>query len=213
MQGEDRVYCTIINTPDNLVLAGQPQACERVIKKLAVSAMSLNMSNVIHSPPAATSYNAMVELYTLAVSERIQTQMYSSSCYLPVPQFSKAIANSIAKCLCDRVDLPRLINTLHQQGARIFIEMGPGRSLCTWVDKILNANANEHANENANINTTENDDSQLDNAHEKHVAIPVNAKGTSEELTYFRALAKLVSHGVDVDLESLFSGSIVVQKQ
>ncbi len=187
--GEDRVYCTIINTPDSLLIAGFPEACERVIKNLGVRAMPLNMANAIHSAPAFKEYAHMEALYTMDVTERIQTKMYSSSCYLPVPQRSKAIANSISKCLCDQVDFPRLVNTLYNKGARVFIEMGPGRSLCSWVDKILK----EHE-------------------AKPHVSVPVNAKGTSDELTYIRALAKLVSHGVKVELDSLFNGSIVVQK-
>ncbi len=186
-EGEERVYCTIINTPDSLLLGGFPADCLRVIKKLGVRAMPLNMANAIHSAPAKIEYDDMVELYTMDVTPRLQTKMYSSSCYLPIPQMSKAIAHSVAKCLCDRVDFPRLVNTLHDKGARVFIEMGPGRSLCSWVDKIL-------------------DDEK------PQVAVPVNAKGTSDELTYFRAIAKLVSHGVKLDLNRLFNGSIIVHK-
>jgi len=192
-EGEDRVYCTIINTPDSLLLAGYPEACLRVIKKLGVRAMALNMANAIHSAPAKKEYNDMVELYTMDVTERIKTKMYSSSCYLPVPQMSKAIANSVAKCLCDIVDFPRLINTMHDKGARVFIEMGPGRSLCSWVDKILDHQAG------------------IENQEKSRVSVPVNAKGTSDELTYLRAIAKLTSHGVKLDLETLFNGSIVVR--
>ena len=186
-EGEERVYCTIVNTPDSLLLGGYPADCLRVIKKLGVRAMPLNMANAIHSAPAKIEYDDMVDLYTMDVTERLKTKMYSSSCYLPVPQMSKAIAHSVAKCLCDRVDFPRLINTMHDKGARVFIEMGPGRSLCSWVDKMLND-------------------------EKSHVAVPVNAKGTSDELTYFRAVAKLVSHGVKLDLNRLFNGSIIVHK-
>jgi PfaB family protein len=186
-EGEERVYCTIVNTPDSLLLGGYPADCLRVIKKLGVRAMPLNMANAIHSAPAKIEYNDMVELYTMDVTERLKTKMYSSSCYLPVPQMSKAIAHSVAKCLCDRVDFPRLINTMHDKGARVFIEMGPGRSLCSWVDKMLGD-------------------------EKSHVAVPVNAKGTSDELTYFRAIAKLVSHGIKLDLNRLFNGSIIVKK-
>ncbi|GIC78605.1 PfaB family protein [Moritella sp. F3] len=190
---EDRVYCTIINTPDSLLLAGYPEACQRVIKNLGVRAMALNMANAIHSAPAYAEYDHMVELYHMDVTPRINTKMYSSSCYLPIPQRSKAISHSIAKCLCDVVDFPRLVNTLHDKGARVFIEMGPGRSLCSWVDKII-ANG--------------------DNGNQKqssHVSVPVNAKGTSDELTYIRAIAKLISHGVNLNLDSLFNGSILVK--
>jgi len=202
-EGEDRVYCTIINTPDSLLLAGYPEDCLRVIKKLGVRAMPLNMANAIHSAPANKEYDDMVELYTMEVMPRLVTKMYSSSCYLPIPQLSKAIAHSVAKCLCDRVDFPRLINTLYDKGARVFIEMGPGRSLCSWVDKTLDFT------DKSVIDAT----NDTERANKSRVAVPVNAKGTSDELTYLRAIAKLTSHGVKLDLQTLFNGSIIVQKK
>ncbi len=207
-EGEERVYCTIVNTPDSLLLGGYPADCLRVIKKLGVRAMPLNMANAIHSAPAKMEYDDMVELYTMDVTARLKTKMYSSSCYLPVPQMSKAIAHSVAKCLCDRVDFPRLINTMHDKGARVFIEMGPGRSLCSWVDKILDF---DDSSKNGLSNQ---ESSQIANqvAHKARVSVPVNAKGTSDELTYVRAVAKLVSHGVKLDLHRLFNGSIIVKK-
>jgi PfaB family protein len=183
------------------LLAGYPADCLRVIKKLGVRAMPLNMANAIHSAPANKEYDDMVELYTMDVMPRLATKMYSSSCYLPVPQLSKAIAHSVAKCLCDRVDFPRLINTLHNKGARVFIEMGPGRSLCSWVDKILDFTAESPVD--SAVDT--------DSANKARVAVPVNAKGTSDELTYLRAIAKLTSHGVKLDLQTLFNGSIIVK--
>lgn len=185
-KGEDRVYCTIINTPDSLVLGGEPEACQRVIKRLGVRAMVLDMANAIHSPPAQQEYANMVELYTMEVPERKPTQLYSSSCYLPIPQRTKSIANSIAKCLCDPVDFPRLINTLYDKGARVFLEMGPGRSLCSWLEKTLHHEGKK-----------------------PHVSVPVNAKGTSDELTLLRALAKLLSHGVKLDISRLYYGSLL----
>ena len=204
-EGEDRVYCTIVNTPDSLLVAGYPEDCLRVIKKIGVRAMPLNMANAIHSAPANKEHDDMVKLYTMDVTPRLTTKMYSSSCYLPIPQLSKAIAHSVAKCLCDRVDFPRLINTLHDKGARVFIEMGPGRSLCSWVDKTLDYTEKSAAGSSAN--------SSKESANKARVAVPVNAKGTSDELTYLRAIAKLTSHGVKLDLQTLFTGSIVVAKK
>jgi len=130
----------------------------------------------------------MLELYSMPVTKRITTNMLSSSCYLPVPQLQKAMAVSIAKCLCEPVDFPRLINYLADKGSRVFIEMGAGRSLCSWTDKILKTTNCEH-----------------------HISVPVNAKGTDDQLTYARAVAKLVSFGVAINIESFFSGSLLVQ--
>ena len=193
--GEPRVYCTIVNSPDNVLLAGYPSDCLRVIDKLGVRAMPMNMANAIHSQPAKAEYDEMVSLYTMPVNKRLSTKLYSSSCYLPVPQLSKAIANSIAKCLCDRVDFPRLVNSLYNQGARVFIEMGAGRSLCTWLDKSL-----QHQQ-------------SLDGIKRLSTSVAINAKGVGDELSYFRAVAKLVSHGVVLDLNNLFYGSMIIKMQ
>ncbi len=194
--GEDRVFTTIVNTPDNLLIGGYPEACERVIKKLGIRSMAMDMPNAIHSAPAQADYPDMEKLFTMDVTERIDTKMLSSSCYLPIPHRSRAIANSVAKCLCDSVDFPRLINALYGRGSRIFIEMGAGRSLCSWTDKILSKQGKED---------------QTTVPH-NHASIPVNAKGTADELTYLRAVAKLVSHGVQLNLDRVFNGSIIVYK-
>ena len=187
-EDEDRVYTTIINTPDSLVIGGDPDACQRVIKRLGVRGMALDMANAIHSPPAFKEYEHMEALYTLDVNERINTKLYSSSCYLPVPQRSKSIANSIAKCLCDPVDFPRLVNAMFDKGARLFVEVGPGRSLTSWTDKII---ANDEARHEA-----------------AHASLPINAKGTADEVTLCRAAAKLISHGSPMDVKAFYQGSI-----
>ena len=189
IQNDERVFVTIINTPESLVIGGYPEDCLKVIKRLGVRAMPMKMANAIHSKPAYQEYDNMLELYRMAVTERIKTKMISSSCYLPIPQMEKAISVSIAKCLCEVVDFPRLINALSDRGASVFIEMGAGRSLSSWTDKILKG------------------------GHEQseHLTVSINAKGTNDQLTYARAVAKLVSYGVKMNIESFFTGSIIKQ--
>ncbi|MCG6201215.1 PfaB family protein [Psychromonas antarctica] len=181
-----RVYITIINTAESLVIAGYPADCLAVIARLGVRVMPLNVANAIHCAPAYQHYQPMVDLYNIELATRIESKCYSSSCYLPVPFNQKAIAVSIAKCLCDPVDFPRLINALAKK-ASVFIEMGAGRVLSVWADKILN-------------------DSDLAGAH---LCVAMNAKGSSDQYTFIRALAKLVSFGISADLHSFFNGTII----
>jgi len=179
----DRVYITIINSAESVVIAGYPADCLAVSARLGVRAIALNVANAIHSPPACQEYAQMVELYSMALGSRSNTRFYSTSCYLSVPFNKKAIAVSVAKCLCDPVDFPRLINTLYQQGASVFIEMGAGRALSGYTDKILHSRP--------------------------HLCVAINGKGCDEQLSYAQALAKLVSFGVKANLESFFYGSII----
>ena len=183
----ERVYITLINTPESLVIAGYPADCLAVAKRLAVRAIPLNVQNVIHCEPACQQYQQMVDLYSMEIAPRIPTKLYSSACYLAVPFTKKAIAVSIAKCLSEQVDFPRLIQILVKQGTSLFIEMGAGRSLCTWTDKIL----------------------QSSGAQAHCMTVAVNSKGTDQQLMFARAMAKLVSFGVKTNLSSFFYGSII----
>jgi PfaB family protein len=193
LEGETRVYCTLISTPDSLVIGGYPPDCQRVFKKLGVRALCLDMANAIHSSPAHGEFEEMERLFTMEVNHRLDTRIYSSSCYLPVPQRTKSIANGIAKCLCDPVDFPRLVNAVYEKGARVFVEMGPGSSLGTWIERILKPARGETS------------------PARPHSTILVNSRGVGEELTIFRAVAKLVSSGVQLNLHKFFQGSIVTK--
>ncbi len=188
IRDSERVYITLINTPDSLVIAGYPADCLAVAERLAVRPLALNVHNAIHSEPAYQHYQQMIELYSMALAQRIPSKLYSSSCYLPVPFKQKAIAVSIAKCLCEPVDFPRLINTLLAEQASLFIEMGAGRSLCAWTEKILAAN----------------------DRGSKCMTVAVNGKGNDQQLMIFRALAKLLSAGVKVELKRFFHASLLV---
>lgn len=182
----DRVYITLINTADSLVIAGYPDDCLAVCARLSVRALPLHIANAIHCPPAYGEYQPMCDLYQMALAKKISCKLYSSSCYLPIPQHSKAIAVSISQCLCEPVDFPRLMNTLYQAGCRVFIEMGAGSSLTSWTDKILRQAQ------------------QTD-----YLAVAMNSKGVNDQLTFARAAAKLLSVGVDINVHSFFHGTII----
>lgn len=178
-EGYDRVYIALINTADNVVITGEPGQCIEMIQKLGCRAIPMGFVPAIHSPPTRLEYEGLADLYTLPVVEETDIKFYSTSCYLPIPFRSKAVGYAIAKCFCDPVDFPRLVNKVHEDGARIFVEAGAGRSCCTWIDKILKG--------------------------KEHVTIPLNAKGTDDHLTFVRALAKLFCHRIPVDLSPLYA--------
>ena len=173
-----KVYLTLINTDDNLVIAGEPESCIKLVEALGVRAIPMGFVPAIHCEITAKEYEGIASLYSLETNEHCSTKLYSSSCYLPVPVRQKAVAYAIAKCFCEPVDFPRLVNKVYEDGARIFLEAGAGRTCSTWIDKILQG--------------------------KKHVVVPLNAKGTEDSLTFARVMAKLFCHKVDVNLSPLY---------
>jgi PfaB family protein len=169
---------TIINTPEEVVIAGDPDSCRRVIKKIGCKHYVLGLDLAIHSDPARMEYDRIVDLYTLPLCRNPDIKFYSSSCYKPIPLRSRAVAHSIAKAYSEPVDFPRLVNQAYEDGVRLFIELGSRKFCSNLIDKILEG--------------------------KDHLAMAINVKGTKDQASLVRILAQLVSHGVPVDLSPLF---------
>ncbi|WP_051368877.1 PfaB family protein [Psychromonas arctica] len=185
IDGFPGVYITIINTPESLVIAGDPKQCLALAKFLNLRAIALNVPNIIHCELAKSEYQNMLRLYSLAIKQKVSCQLFSSSCYLPVPVTEKAIAVSISKCLTELVDFPRLINKIAATGEHVFIEMGAGKSLSTWIERILKNNP------------------------KPITCLSVNQKNLDDYSAILKTIGPLLSLGYPINLEPFFNGSLI----
>ena len=177
---ENRVYLTQINTPEEVVIAGEPAACERVIKKLGCNAFRAPFDHVIHCEAMASEHEEIASVNTLPIQENQQNlTLYSAAKYATIELESKAIAEGIATGLCKQLDFPRLVNQVYNDGAKIFIETGAGNVCSRWIDKNL--------------------------SDKEHMTIALNRRGLDDHSSILKALAKLTSHQVDLDLSPLYS--------
>jgi PfaB family protein len=178
VKSESRAYLTQISTPEEVVIAGEPAACQRVIKTLGCNAFSAPFNHLIHCDPMGSEYNELVKLHTLESQNISDVAFYSSADYAPIKLESEAIAHSVAKCLTTQLDFPRLVNQVYQDGARIFIETGAGTVCSRWIEKILQ--------------------------DKDHLCVALNRRGADDHSSVIKGLAKLASHRVAVDLSSLY---------
>lgn len=182
LKHENRVYLTQINTPEEVVIAGDPAACERVIKTLGCNSFRAPFDHVIHCEAMRSEYREIARVNTLPTNKTISDiVLYSASEYGPISLESQAIAQSIAKCLCEPLDFPRLVNRVYADGAKIFIEAGAGSVCSRWIDKILES--------------------------KEHITVTLNRRGVDDHTSIVKALAKLLSHQVSLDLSPLYSQS------
>lgn len=177
---ENRVYLTQINTPEEVVIAGEPAACEQVIKKIGCNAFRAPFDHVIHCEAMASEHEEIANVNTLPIQENQQNLiLYSAAKYAPIELESKAIAEGIATGLCKELDFPRLVNQVYSDGAKIFIETGAGNVCSRWIDKNL--------------------------SDKEHMTISLNRRGLDDHSSIIKALAKLTSHQVSLDLSPLYS--------
>lgn len=180
LKTEERVYLTHINTPQEVVLAGDQQGCLRVIEKLQCNYFPMPVAGVLHCEPIHSEFNRFKQWATLPVYQRPPLKFYSAANYAQLDQLeSEEIGHSIATALCQPCDFPRLVQHAYNDGARIFIEVGPASTCCRWIRETLK--------------------------QQEHLVVPADVRGVELQASIVRLLAKLLSHQVPLDVSSLFT--------
>ncbi|HYX17849.1 MAG TPA: PfaB family protein [Nostoc sp.] len=179
LKQETQVYLTNINTPTEVVIAGEPQACQRAIADLNCDAFRAPADLVLHCEPMAGEYDELIKLNSSPTQNVSGINFYSSANYDLMPLDRESLAHRVSQGFCQRVDFPRLVNQVYEDGARIFIEVGPGNTCSRWI---------------------------ADNLQQKeHVTISINRRGADDYTAIVKALAQLLSHRAPVDLSPLYS--------
>ena len=179
LKNETRVYLTQINTPEEVLIAGEPAACERVIKTLVCNSFPAPFDHVIHCQAMQSESQELETLYTLPAQKIPGIKFYSAAEYQSIEIESNQIAHNIATGLCQQLDFPRLVNRVYGDGAKIFIEAGAGGICSRWIDKNL--------------------------GNQEHLTVSLNRRGTDDHSSLIKALAKLLSHQVNLNLTPLYN--------
>ncbi|MCL6755306.1 PfaB family protein [Nostoc sp. CCCryo 231-06] len=179
LKHENRVYLTQINTPEEVLIAGDDAACKLVIQTLGCNSFPAPFDHVIHCEAMRSQFEEIKKVNTLPSQNIPGIVFYSAANYQPIVLESDAIAHNIAKGLCQELDFPQLVNRVYGDGVRIFLEAGAGSVCSRWIDKIL--------------------------GDKEHITVSLNRRGMDDHASMVKALAKLLSHQVNVDLSPLYS--------
>lgn len=177
LQAEPQVYLTHVNTSEEVIISGESTGCRRVIQQLKCHYLHRPNGFVLHCEPARAEYPEILRVNALPARPVTGTTFYSSATYRPMALETKAITHTAAEMTCLPVDFPRLVNRVYEDGARIFVELGPGNTCTRWIGKALK--------------------------RKPHLALNINQKGVADSTSIIKVLARLISHGVPLDLTPL----------
>ena len=178
---EPRVDLTLINQPGEVVISGDEGACRRVIEALDCHALPVPYDVVIHSPAVASEVDAFAELYSHPVVQRPATRFYSAAAPKPLMLERAALADTMARMTCEPVDFPELVQRVYDDGARVFVELGPLGTCTRRIQRILRDQA--------------------------HSAVAINPRPGGDYAGVISVLAHLVTQRVSVDLAALTGAS------
>lgn len=179
VENEERVYLTHINTPRQVVIGGDPQACQRVIATLKCTSLRAPFDFALHCRAMESEYTDLTNLLNWPVAHIPVTRLYTAAGCAPLPIERQAVAENISRMLCSRIDFPALVRQVYSSGARVFIELGANANCSKWVEDILKS--------------------------EPAVSAAINRKGVDDHTSIVRLLAKLVSQRVSLDLSPLYA--------
>ncbi|MBE0697945.1 MAG: hypothetical protein IH586_13565, partial [Anaerolineaceae bacterium] len=175
---ESRVYLTHINTPRQVVIGGDPEACQRVLNDLHCSSLQAPFNYAIHCEVMRSEYAELAVLHNYPVENETSLRLYSAAGYAPLTMGQEEIAEKMAEMLTSPLDFPQLVQKVYADGARVFIEAGAGSNCSRWIDETLKGSP--------------------------HLALSMNRRGTDDYHTLVRMVARLFSHRVPLRLSALY---------
>ena len=175
---ETQVYLLIINTPNNVIIGGETAACQRVLASTNWKTIEASINDVIHCNIVRSDYDRLVELHHTPVKANPKRRLYSAAAYQSIEQTTETLAHSIAEMYCKTLDFPKLVHHVYDEGARIFLEVGPRANCTRWIGDILK--------------------------QKEHAAITIDTKGVDSFCALLQGLSRLYSHRVAVDFGVLY---------
>jgi PfaB family protein len=175
---EEMAFLSMVNTDQEVVIAGEREACQRVIQKLGCHSIPMPFNAVIHNPTMAPTRPAFRKLYSHPTHPVPGMRFYSAASYQQLALSQDSLADAMATMTTSPIDFPRLVEKAYSEGARIFIEVGPQKTCSRWIENIL--------------------------GDKPHAVIPINKKYQHDLTGVLKVVSMLVSHGAEINLEALY---------
>ncbi len=128
------------NSPSQTVISGSAKAIEKallILKEKGIVARPIEVACAFHSPVVAKAEKTFAEILGNLKFRAPSLPVYSNVTAQPYPSDTKNIKKKLAAQIISPVRFVEQIQQMYEDGARIFVEAGPGRVLTGLIQKIL----------------------------------------------------------------------------
>ncbi|MGE3818630.1 MAG: SDR family NAD(P)-dependent oxidoreductase [Isosphaeraceae bacterium] len=164
------------NGPSQTVISGTATAVRQVVetaKAQGISAQVVPVACAFHSPLVASASGPLAALVAEANLDPPRWPVYSNLTAAPYPVEPHQIASQVGEHLRGRVRFADMVVAMHDAGARVFVEVGPGGVLTSLLGSILQGR--------------------------DHLAVALDGPGRRGLAGLFQSLARLFTAGIDLD--------------
>ncbi|AGA29701.1 polyketide synthase family protein [Singulisphaera acidiphila DSM 18658] len=183
LQGLEGVSAVNWNGPRQTVVSGRSDAVAAALGRARQSGLrgqELAVSCAFHSPIVAGACRPLAELANSLAPQSPQCPVFSNVTGTRHTDDPTAIAAQVGAHVASPVRFASMIEAMHDAGARVFIEVGPGATLTSLVGSILGGRS--------------------------HLAVACDPSGRPGVPGLLHALARLFVAGLPLHLEPLTAG-------
>jgi phosphopantetheine--protein transferase-like protein len=182
-QFDGNLVIAMDNCPHQTVVAGREIAAEKFVdlaKQQGLIFEYLSFDRPYHTPMFEPYAVHLMPFFRRWLSAPPRLPTYSCTTVEPFPHDVPAMQQIAYEHWIRPVQFRHTVEKMYEDGARVFLEVGPRGNLTAFVDDILRA--------------------------EPHLAIPLNVPSRSGITQLHHALAMLAAQGVAMNLEYLYEG-------
>jgi PfaB family protein len=179
LEGIPRGYLLIVNTPDECVIGGDADGVRQVVERLACRFFPLQGVTTVHCDVAREVAVPYRQLHLFPTTPPPGIRFYSGARSAAYEVNRESAADSILAQAVEGINFPATIEQAYNDGARLFLEMGPGSSCSRMISRILE--------------------------NRPHLARSICHQGQDPTSGLLRLLAQLVAERVPMDLSPLFA--------
>lgn len=140
IEGVKDVYPVNFNSPTQLVIAGTTPAINQLGETMRIAKVSfrpLEVACAFHSPLVAKSEGIYTEVLNKVDFNDLNLPVWSNTTAKVYPQNADAVKTRLTEHLVKPVKFTEQVLQMYADGARIFIEVGPGNVLTSLVKSCI----------------------------------------------------------------------------
>ncbi|AMV36069.1 type I polyketide synthase [Planctomyces sp. SH-PL62] len=175
------IYVAMDNCPHQAVLVGGDEVADRaqaIVRREGLISERLNFDRAYHTPLFAPYVDHLRQIFDEATILPARIPIYSCTTAAPYPPDPDEVRKLMVDHWLLPVEFRKTIETLYDDGVRLFVEVGPRGNLSSFVDDVLRGR--------------------------RFCAVPANVQRRSGILQLNHLAAILTAHGVNLDLDFLY---------
>ncbi|MDR3059125.1 MAG: SDR family NAD(P)-dependent oxidoreductase [Prevotella sp.] len=155
LEGETEVWAVNFNSHKQIVLAGSTEGVNAFMQKLSkknIAYKELNVACAFHSPLLHKSKDLYADVLKTVDFKKLSLPVWSNTTAEYYPAKGQEIKDRLSEHLIKPVLFTKQVENMYNDGARVFLEVGPGRVLTGLVQSILGDKVSAFETENKSFN-------------------------------------------------------------